>query len=141
MRRPYTQLYCHAVWATEGRAHYITSAAEPRLHGAIRAKLNELKCVPIAIGGMPDHVHCLFGFPPTVALSHVVQQIKGSSSHFATHELGLAEFAWQGAYGAFTVGREDLEAVQAYVLGQRAHHSENTVWPEFEKTFLEDEAM
>ena len=34
----------------------------------------------LAINGMPDHVHILFGFRPSQSLSDLMQDIKGSSS-------------------------------------------------------------
>ena len=92
MRCPYSRLNCHAVWSTQERAHLITKSVEPRIHGAIRAKLSQHKFIPIAIGGMLDHIHCLFGFPPTILITYIVQQIKSSSSHLATRELALPQF-------------------------------------------------
>ena len=87
MRTPYTQLYCHAVWATWDRERLITEEMEFRIAGAIRAKLDELECTCIAAGVMPDHVHVLFGFPPKVAISDVIGQIKGASSHLVNSAL------------------------------------------------------
>ncbi len=34
----------------------------------------------LAINGMPDHIHVLFGKRPTQALSDLLQDIKGNSS-------------------------------------------------------------
>ena len=65
LRRPYTQLYCHLVWATWDRLPFITEEVEPRLFSAMRAKIVEMGCGAIAIGGIPDHVHCLVRFTPT----------------------------------------------------------------------------
>jgi len=104
MRRAYTELFCHLVWATWDRLPLIRPETEPRLYGAIVAKLRELGCRPIAVNGVPDHVHCLCQFPPTVAVSYLVQQVKGASSHLMTHEIvGKGEFKWRGSYGAFTL--------------------------------------
>lgn len=79
-RQPHTELYYHLVWATWDRNPLITS-------------LEELGCSEIIIDGMADHVHVLCRIPPTLALANLIRQIKGASSHFATHELpGCEEF-------------------------------------------------
>ena len=56
MRRPYTQIYAHLVWATWDRLLLITSEIESRLHAAIAAKCRELDAEALAIGGVDDHV-------------------------------------------------------------------------------------
>jgi putative transposase len=73
-----------------------------------------------------------------VAVSYLVQQIKGASSHLLNHEVAPDRFKWQGAYGAFTVSRENLDGVKAYVLRQKEHHARNDVWPEWERVWLPD---
>lgn len=138
-KRPHTELYCHLVWATWDRLLFITTNVETRLFAAIRAKLAELTCSEITIGGMPDHIHLVCRFPPALAVSQLVQQVKGASSHLATHEIpGLENFKWQGGHGAFTLGNSDLPRVRAYVLNQKQHHHQEAVWLEYERTFIED---
>ena len=131
MRKPFTQLYCHLVRGTWNRLPLVRPEMEPRLYTAIGDKALELQCVPVAIGGTEDHLHCLISFHPTVAISYLVQQIKGASSHLMTHELiGPENFKWQGAYGAFTLGADGIEPVRAYILNQKRHHADGEVWQE-----------
>jgi putative transposase len=107
----------------------------------VTEKIPELRGIPIAIGGIEDHVHLLCSFDPTISIAYLVQQVKGSSSHLMTHEItGRESFKWQGAYGAFTVGRDSLEPVRDYILNQREHHAEQRLWPEWERTWLPDVA-
>jgi putative transposase len=139
MRKPFTQLFCHLVWATWDRLPLITPEIEVRLYGAIRSKLRQLKCVPIAAGGTADHVHCLCQFGPTLAISYLVQQVKGASSHLMTHEVpGAQDFKWQGAYGAFTVATEGVPGARAYILNQKKHHAKGDLWNEWEEISLPD---
>jgi putative transposase len=140
MRRPFTHLFCHLVWSTWDRLPLITPEVEPRLYGAIRCKLRELGCAPIAVGGVEDHVHVLCQFPPTVAIAYLVGQVKGASSHLMNHEvLGIDAFKWQGSYGAFTLDRNGVTYVEAYVLAQKQHHADRTLWEDFERTWLPDD--
>jgi REP element-mobilizing transposase RayT len=140
MRAPYTQLYLHCVWATWDRLPLITPAIEARLYPAIVAKSHKLKCETIAIGGIEDHVHLLVRFPTTLTVATLLKEVKGASSHLVTHEITPDEFfKWQGAYGAFTVGKEGVDAATAYILNQKTHHAEEDLTIEWEQCELVDE--
>jgi putative transposase len=57
----------------------------------------------LLIGGVEDHVHMLFGIPPTVAVSEALKRIKGGSSGWIKQSAaGCRGFGWQDGYGAFT---------------------------------------
>ncbi len=135
MRAPFTQLYVHCVWATWDRLPLLTPAVELAAFAAIRAKCHELNCEPLAIGGMPDHVHLLVRLHTTTSVSNLVKEVKGASSHLVTHQVTPQDFfKWQGAYGAFTLGKPDVPAVQAYIERQTEHHAQNDLWDEWERT-------
>ncbi len=136
MRSPYTQLYLHMVWSTWDRLPLITPAIEPRVYAAIGQKCRELKCEPYAIGGVEDHVHLLVRFPTTVTVAEIAKGVKGSSSHLVAHEITPGEFfKWQGAYGAFTIRKSEVQKVKAYVLNQKEHHKEGRLLEEYETVF------
>lgn len=134
MRAPYTQLYLHCVWATWDRLPLVTPQVEARMYGCMEDKCEELKCEALAIGGMTDHVHLLARFPATLEVARLVKEVKGASSHLMTHELCPGVFfKWQGAYGAFTVGKEGARQVAAYVRNQKVHHAEGRLLEEWER--------
>lgn len=142
MRSPYTQLYLHIVWATWDRLPLITEAIKPRLYAAMAAKCRELKCIPLAIGGIADHVHVLVRLHTTVAIATLVKEIKGASSHLVTHEIAIGEFfKWQGSYGAFTLRKSEVPNVVAYIERQAEHHAAMDLWEEWEQTATEDEEI
>jgi putative transposase len=96
MRGPYTQLYLHLVWATWDRLPLITSDVEVAIHACIADKCRELKCEPIAVGGIEDHIHLLVGFHAAMAPATIVKEVKGASSHLMTHKLRPDTFfRWQ----------------------------------------------
>jgi len=133
MRAPYTQLYLHLIWATWDRLPLILPQYEPRIYNSIAAKCRELKCESIAVGGIEDHVHLLVRFPATLAPAILVGEVKGTSSHLMTHEVQTGIFfKWQGAYGAFTIRKEDVPIVTNYILNQKTHHAQNTLISEWE---------
>ncbi len=138
MRAPFTQLYLHCVWATWDREPLISMQIEQPVYAFLLAKTRELGCVPMANGGTSGHVHMLVRWSPTLSVAEFIGAVKGASSHFVTHQLlpGGA-FKWQGAYGAFTVGRDQVQPVQHYIEHQKEHHATQTVVPAWEQTTSE----
>ncbi|MEH1892406.1 MAG: IS200/IS605 family transposase [Nostoc sp.] len=135
MRASFTQLYLYYVWATWDRLPLITPDIQKEVYGAIIRESEELKCTVITIGGIEDHVHFLTGFPSTISVSELVKQIKGSSSHFITHEIKPGEFfKWQGSYAAFTVSHDAIDNVANYIRNQATHHSQKSIISTWELT-------
>jgi REP element-mobilizing transposase RayT len=139
MRTPYTQLYVHLIWSTWDRLDLISEALESQLHAAMAAKCQELKCDLVAVGGAANHIHLLIRLHPAVSIAELVKQIKGSSSHLVTHKIDPdGFFKWQGAYGAFTLRKEDVPRVKKYIERQKEHHAENTILKDWEIIDSED---
>jgi putative transposase len=127
MRRNFTQMYVHLVWATWDRLPLITPGLQQPIYNVIAAECKQMGCHVVAIGGIADHIHVLTGFPASLAIATLVKQIKGSSSHAVTHQMQLdACFKWQGSYAAFTVNPQDLSTVATYIQNQAHHHQQQT---------------
>ncbi|HLJ54951.1 MAG TPA: IS200/IS605 family transposase [Chthonomonadaceae bacterium] len=139
MYRNRLRLYLHLVWATWDRMPLIGQDMERDLYRFITGACLELGCTPLAVNGMPDHVHTLLTFPATLCIADIVERLKGSSSRFVNDKLRPDEFfKWQGHYGAFTVSAREKEKVRHYIENQKAHHAANTVWPSAEETLEPD---
>ncbi len=139
MREPFTQLYIHLIWSTWDRLPVISPEIECRLFRAIVAKCRETKCTPIRIGGVPDHVHLLVRLHPAIAVSHLVKELKGSSSHLMTHEIRPGDFfKWQGAYGAFSLRYDEVPVIKKYIANQKRHHTSNNLRSELETMEITD---
>ncbi len=88
----------------------------------------ELDGIVHAVNGMPDHIHVVASIPPTITLSDVVRQIKGVSSHLASHMPGNnALFAWQRDYGVVSLSESQLPVIIRYVELQQQHHQTQTL--------------
>jgi len=125
----------HLVWTTVKREPLITDEIEGAVYRCIGAKLVELRCKVIAIGGIENHVHVLLELHSTVSVAELVKQLKGGSSHLANTLAGPTRgFGWDDSYGAFTVGVRQLNKVKYYIDHQREHHRDGTVFAEFEQT-------
>jgi putative transposase len=75
----------------------------------------EVVGVPPLAGEMPDHVHLLMEVPPTVALSPLIQKLKGRSSRRLRAEfphLRRLPALWSPSWNARTVGGAPLEVVR-----------------------------
>ena len=133
MRRALTELYVHCVWTTWDRLPLINPSVEGNLYACIESKCREFGCEVLAIGGIADHIHLLVQFPATLEIAKLMKDVKGASSHLMTHELtpGIF-FKWQGAYGAFTVGKANLPKLISYINNQKAHHQDNQLKDDWE---------
>ena len=121
MARTYTKLIYHIVCSTKERVPVITEEIRDRLYeylgGVIRGEKGSL----LEIGGVADHVHILTRFGAAIAVSDMVQRIKGNSSHWLNQQ-SESWFAWQNGYGAFTVSESQVMAVRKYIRRQEEHH-------------------
>jgi REP element-mobilizing transposase RayT len=126
-------MYVHCVWATWDRLPIITSDIQKIVYATLIKECEQLGCIVIAIGGIEDHVHLLIGFPPTITISNLMKQIKGSSSHFINHEIKPNQFfKWQGSYAAFTVSHESIDTVANYIRNQKDRHRQKSLIPTWE---------
>jgi REP element-mobilizing transposase RayT len=127
-------VYVHAAWSTWDRLPLLVDEVERRVHRAISAKCAEMGAEVVALGGVEDHIHLLIKLPPTIALSRLIGEIKGASSHLANHDARTQDhfFKWQGAFGADSISPSALSAVSAYIANQKRHHREQSIIPEWE---------
>ncbi|MFO0848885.1 MAG: IS200/IS605 family transposase [Gemmataceae bacterium] len=132
MPQSFTCLHYHIVFSTKHRQPVIIPAVRPKLFAYLGGLIRAEGGHPVAIGGMPDHVHILARLGQTKALADILRVVKANSSKWVhdTHP-EVAGFGWQTGYGAFTVGQSSLEAVRRYVEGQEEHHRARSFQDEF----------
>lgn len=122
----YWKLFYHFVWTTKCRMPWITAEVARQLYPVIVAKAVALGGLVHAVGGTEDHVHLVVSVPPKVALARFIGEVKGSSSHFANHELRLdGHVSWQEEYGVVSLREQDLPKVVRYVRDQQRHHAQS----------------
>lgn len=132
MTHTYYQLLYHLVWVTKERRSLIRTDLQNRLYEYMGGTFRELKCYPLLIGGMPDHIHACVEIPSGTALSDVLRTVKVSSTKWIRENFPLAsEFAWQEGYGAFSVSVSSKEAVLRYISNQEEQHKKYDFREEF----------
>ncbi len=112
----------HLVWKTWDHLPLTTLEVRELLYPVLLRKAREMGCSSLAVGGVEDHVHLLISFRPTVYLSDVVKELKGTSSRAVGLELPKRFFKWEGSYGAISVSPADLDPVTLYIEKQAEHH-------------------
>lgn len=125
MPSTYTSLHFHVVFSTKGRLPLITKDWHERLHSYLGGIVKGLEGVPLAVGGVEDHVHLLVGLRSKHRLDYFLRDLKADSSAWVHDEL-KKKFEWQKGYSAFTVSPSSIEGVKRYILNQEEHHRKKT---------------
>ncbi|MFM8357061.1 MAG: IS200/IS605 family transposase, partial [Verrucomicrobiota bacterium] len=126
MPSTHTHLLYHLIFATKNRQPLIADSWRARFHEYLGGIVAGLDGTPQGVGGVADHVHLLVGLKPTHCLSDFMRELKKASTLWVKEELGVAMFAWQEGYGAFTVSASGRNAVRDYIARQEEHHRRRT---------------
>lgn len=127
----------HLVFSTKHRRPALIDTVGEELHPYLAGTLNALKCPPIQVGGVEDHVHLLFRMSRTKTIAEVVEGLKTGSSKWLKTK-GIPDFAWQSGYGIFSVGNGDLDTVVSYIRNQTEHHAKVSFQDEFRRLLREE---
>ena len=88
--------------------------------------LERNQCKLVEINIQPNHVHLLFGFPPSVAPSNIIRKLKAISSVKLRREFPelvekCPKALWMPAVYHLSVGH-DMKGVVQYIKHQNSHH-------------------
>ena len=104
-------LHVHLVFVTKYRHPVFTAAHLDRMQEIMRDVCADFGAELAEFTGQAEHVHLLVHFPPTVAISRLVNSLKGVSSRRLRQEFpGLrahywrTKRLWSGSYFAGTAG-------------------------------------
>jgi putative transposase len=118
-------LHAHLVFLTKYR-HAIFSARHlERMEEIMRDVCADFGCELAEFNGEPSHVHLLVNFPPTVAVSRLVNSLKGVSSRRLRQEFPdlvrhywRARRLWSGSYFAGSAGGAPISVLHQYIEQQ-----------------------
>lgn len=134
MAQSLSSVLIHLVFSTKNREPFITDAIEGELQRYMAKIFRELKSPSLAIDGTADHIHALFSLSRVIAIADLVEEIKTSTSKWIkTNGREFRNFYWQSGYGAFSIGRSNVEDVKHYIRGQKKHHQRRTFQDELRK--------
>ena len=129
----YSRCWLHLIWETLRREAMLDKRAAA-IASENLSKYSYEKGIYMKINYFnSDHTHALIDLPTNQTIEHVIQLLKGSSSHWINqNRLIKGRFAWGRGYGAFSVSHSDVERVASYIAGQEEHHRKRTFAQEYE---------
>ena len=118
-------LHVHLVFVAKYRRRVFDGAAIETLRGIFAKVCADFEAELRACDGEDDHVHLLVEYPPKVAISALVNSLKGVSSRLLRQfRPDIAHCYWKGvlwspSYFAASCGGAPLSIVRQYVEQQR----------------------
>jgi putative transposase len=113
------------VFVTKYRREVFTPQMLTRCEEIMRNVCTDFDAELKRFNGERDHVHLLVHYPPKVAISRLVNSLKGVSSRYLRQEFtGTANQAlmhgrfWSGSYFAGSCGGAPLAVVKRYIEAQ-----------------------
>ena len=138
MPSSYLSLHYHLVFSTKHREPFITPSIAPRLYEYLGGTVCGLGGQMLICNGMPDHVHLLVRLGATRAVADVLRDLKAGVSGWVHDTFpDMVGFGWQRGYGAFVIGRTELDVVRAYIENQEEHHRSEGFREEFVRLLTE----
>jgi putative transposase len=118
-------LHAHLVFVTKYRHGVFAGRHLERLEEIMREVCADFETDLAEFNGESSHVHLLVNFPPKIALSRLVNSLKGVSSRRMRQEFPdlrrhyyRANRLWSGSYFAGSVGGAPLSVLCQYIEQQ-----------------------
>ncbi len=118
-------LHAHLVFVTKYRHRVFGDVHLSRMEEIMREVCGDFETELVEFNGEGDHVHLLVNFPPKVALSRLVNSLKGVSSRRMRTEFPdlarhywRANKLWSASYFAGSVGGAPLSVLRQYIEQQ-----------------------
>lgn len=126
--------HIHLVFVTKYRRRAITDVMLLRLKDLFEETCIQMGAELLEFNGEDDHVHLLVTCPPKLAVSNLVQKLKGKSAYFLRKEyweqimdkLWGSHF-WSPSYCVVSCGGAPLETVKKYIEEQRRPPKQNQI--------------
>ena len=133
MPQSHAHLLAHIVFSTKNRQRLLsTPALRSGMNAYLVGTLRGLKCPPVEVNCVEDHVHIMCLQSRNLSPKKMVGDIKTASSKWAKRQApGLKSFYWQGGYGMFSVSQSKVSAVRRYIDNQEKHHRKISFKDEF----------
>ena len=123
------KLTAHLVLVTKYRQPFINREIMNRLDEIVSQTCQKWSISLVEFNGESDHIHVLIDYPPDIALSKFVANLKTVTSRlirrdFREHiqQFHQKEAFWTGAYFVASTGGVTLEQLKKYVRSQDAPH-------------------
>ena len=119
-------LHVHLVFLTKYRGSVFNAQMLTRREEVMRAVCGDFGADLREFNGQEDHVHLLVHYPPSVALSRLLNSLKGVSLRYLRVEnvarfnrAGTRAHLWSPSYFAASCGGAPLAIVKDYIAQQK----------------------
>jgi len=119
-------LHAHLVFVTKFRHRVFTGTHLERMEQIMRDVCADFEADLVEFNGEDDHVHLLVRYPPKVAISKLVNSLKGVSARLLRKEFTghmnrhiMHGHLWSPSYFAASCGGAPLEIIRQYIEQQR----------------------
>lgn len=119
-----SNLHAHLVFVTKYRYKVIEPYMHENLEAIMEKVCEEFETKLVEFNGDGDYIHLLIEYPPKVALSKLVNSLKGVSSRkIKRHHPEIANryfkgALWSASYFAGSCGGAPIEIVKKYIENQ-----------------------
>lgn len=119
----------HIVWITKYRKAVLHGQVALRLRELVRQTCASLDVYILSGHVSKDHVHLLLSVPPQLAVSEIVQRLKGRSSRRLLEEFNelrrqfWGRHLWARGYFAASTGNVTDEIIKQYIESQELEDS------------------
>ncbi|MEU7860421.1 IS200/IS605 family transposase [Nonomuraea sp. NPDC049141] len=124
-RHVVSAMHVHLVFVTKYRRNVFDDAMLRRCEDIMIEVCDSFEAELREFNGEHDHVHLLVHYPPKVAISKLVNSLKGVSSHYLRKEFTSPDNPathgplWSPSYLAASCGGAPLSIIKAYIAQQR----------------------
>ena len=122
------KMHVHLVFVTKYRHRVLDGDAIERLRVIFAKVCADFEAQLIEVDGEDDHVHLLVEYPPKIAVSHLVNSLKGVSSRLLRKQRPDARdrywkgVLWSPSYLAASCGGAPIAIVRQYIEQQQTPH-------------------
>jgi len=122
-------MHVHLVFVTKYRRGVFTKPILNDLQKIFASVCGDFEATLVEFDGEEDHVHLLVHYPPKIAISKLVNSLKGVSSHLIRKKEypSIKKKLWGGAlwspsYFAGSCGGAPIEIIRQYIEQQKTPH-------------------
>ncbi|UJS25703.1 IS200/IS605 family transposase [Thiothrix winogradskyi] len=123
------RIHVHLVFLTKYRRNVFTKAMLDDLRGIFASVCTDFEAELVEFDGEDDHVHLLVNYPPKVAVSVLVNSLKGGSSRVIRkknypnlHKKLWGGALWSPSYFAGSCGGAPISVIRQYIEQQQTPH-------------------
>jgi putative transposase len=119
-------MHVHLVFVTKYRRAVFTQAVLNELREIFASVCEDFEAELVEFDGERDHVHLLVNYPPKIAISNLVNSLKGVSSRLVRktrfqeiEKILWKDHLWSPSYFAGSCGGAPIEIIRQYIEQQQ----------------------